>query len=953
MTARIQRARLLADDLRDALAQLASEPSSRAAIVFLDRLARLERFDGGDLRAAGADGLIADAREARTQNAAAFASWAGAGLGLDQLVDAGRRIADGAGETQSDRWAQDALLVAEVAPYLPAERRRRAEEVLEEVACLAESAPEPFLGAAQVAADRRECERPGETTARLLEAFESLPELVELDRKPTAAATLEDVYRVLSRRVPDRAEIERRIRRADEALSRATARKAQVIELFRRDAPLRMAAAVPDPLPAHALLRRLGEGELLLVRRGGRPVLEWWGPGAPTVSLVERGSTRELLPEPGTSPLRWLLPDAAGLGAAPGVLLQLGPDRVEIGWEIGGAAQGPDVRPARSEERVRFDQLETWLSCAPGAVEAEARRIAASAPNRLVARAFEDLAMRAGRARAGERNGRGCAFPVVACNTSSWLPGAVFQALVLPEARPPVGTLPLTDAFPGEAGTVDLLRRLFDRLGARQWALAPAMSLDLLELEGRSCMAAFALAAEAEARGVSVPADLVVSAAIELDPSGRPVLAPVSGCNAKARILERERPGCRFLYVPMPGEEVEPSTEIRLEPLPPLSVEAFFDRVLEPSTAPGFFEDLFHRAARADECYARQDYPAAEAGYRELLAMLESAPDSHPDVAERSFTALVRMGGIQLHGGRPDDAQRWFERARELARRHSTIRRTALVEMRVAVSESLVDNFRPDDAEAAIASEIGPWERALQEGFVDGPEHRMALVSLLATLHRVYLLRGDVEKAIEVEERAVAWAPAPERARTLGDLAVCYRRAGRFEEAERTLEQAFLQLDAMLLEKYRENTRRFLEYHRGRLALAAGWPVPPASELVALAESLHPEAAARWRLELLAGLVRLREGDEGGLAAIVGLLDRQERPFVRWHLGLGLLEAAELAPALGGRAREAAVRAFAASVPNLVHHPALAEAHRRFVEAVQAGRVDAEAESALRRLSAY
>lgn len=192
MTDRIERARFLGEQLSSAMAALGEATRGSDALLFLDRLARLEVYEPGVTGAV--DGLVAlvtEAQAARAEHAVELGVAAGGALDLERFLDAGRHLPLQDLEGERDGWLRDLLLIATVRPWLVGDRATLATRTLDRAMAMVEAEPEAFLGASALSADRREYEEPGalhEDAREVLARLTDLPLLVLFDRRQAAAA---------------------------------------------------------------------------------------------------------------------------------------------------------------------------------------------------------------------------------------------------------------------------------------------------------------------------------------------------------------------------------------------------------------------------------------------------------------------------------------------------------------------------------------------------------------------------------------------------------------------------------------------------------------------------------------------------------------------------------------------------------------------------------------------
>ncbi|HWV38383.1 MAG TPA: hypothetical protein VN033_07890 [Vulgatibacter sp.] len=604
------------------------------------------------------------------------------------------------------------------------------------------------------------------------------------------------------------------------------------------------------------------------------------------------------------------------------------------------------MRPPGGELRDWLPLLSDLAPFAPRAVEEELIRLAAH-PRLLVPerRAVERLRDRVARLDPTPADPAACAFPVVT-EGEAWLEGAVLHALASAEHRP--GACPAEQAFPGERSLLDLLAASDGRAFV---VPSPLLSTTrLCELVGDSCGAAFALALEAARRGTSVPRDVVVSAAIGPSADGL-VLRAVAGCDRKRRVLERERPGCRFFYVPIPGDEVRGSDAITLVPLEEgASLRTLFDRLLAPRPPPLRAEALLRQVREAEDLFAAQRYDEARPRWERIAQALPAAGLAQS--AQWNLTAITRLGAIELHAGRPEAAEAWFERAAAAAADAAGVSRLAVDQVRIYAAGALVDRMRPLEARRILEPRTRDWRRRLAADD-EGADRREMLIACLGATRRLRLLLGDAEGAVEAQRELVGWAPAAETARAMADLGDALRRSGRPGQAREALARARETLDWIPLATYRLQTEAFLAYHEGRLCLDTGAAGPDPAYLRGLLGALPARSAARWRLEELGALLRLRDGDRDAAGRLIDAADRAEAGFSRWQACLGVLRGAAVSPADEDALHAAAGERFARLAACTAGYPALDAARLRFCERLTARRERREAAAELLRRSAY
>ncbi len=614
------------------------------------------------------------------------------------------------------------------------------------------------------------------------------------------------------------------------------------------------------------------------------------------------------------------------------------------------AANPPVLAGDRYGERRPLHEWIPWLDdlapFAPRAVEAELLRIA-DRPRLLVPerRAILRLLERVVRLEAvAPDEAASCSFPVLGREGSS-IDGALLHAVAKPGSR--AGGCPVELAFPGERRMLSLLD---PSSGAMVFPSPLRSTSPICELVGDSCGAAFALAVEASRRGLAVPRDVVISAAIEDGPDGLE-LRPVSGCDRKRRILERERPGCRFFYLAAPGERVEPSASIELIPLEASRFEQLVAALLPQAEAS--MEALFRDVQEAEVHFDSQQYPVAQACWERILPRLPEPDGRETGEALRwRLTALARLGAIELHAGQPEAAAGLFRQASDLAQRSPGLSRLVVDDVQLQVASANLDRFRPDEAASILTPLTADWRRRLAADD-EGPERRELLLSCLGGMRRLHLLRGEADRAVEIQRELLSWSPASERARSLADLGECLRRDGRRDEAAVALAQAGHALPQIPLETYRAQTAAFVAFYQGRLALDTWEARPSLEELDSLRAALPSRSAARWRLELLARHLRLREGDPAAADELLAPPDPESSELGQWNAALGLIVGALISPPFADRLFRAAAERLEGLAAACERYPSLESMRLLFVRTIAANEDPVEVANSLLARSAY
>lgn len=517
-----------------------------------------------------------------------------------------------------------------------------------------------------------------------------------------------------------------------------------------------------------------------------------------------------------------------------------------------------------------------------------------------------------------------CAFPLLLDPQdprAEGIEGAVLQVRCLPSSQASsLGGLPIAQAL---AEDHPVLPWLADELGTEPYRLhvvpAPgALGCKVVDIEGSSLGLALLISLHAALRGRAVPANLVVSAAIERDRDGFR-LAPVDGAREKARILAMERPGCRFLVFPRPDEEPEPGNGITVEILGDGPVGPLLDRLLGAQPQLAVVEPRHRLVAKLDEArgaFGQQRYSEAEGMLKEVLRALKHPPErvSEQDVELWSFEARFRLAAIEMHQGAGAAA---LVKLDALASRGGAVpglTQALLVELVVNTAGAAIDSFDPDGAKALLdrISFLESIASATPQAFRTQELERQLLM-LSGTRCRLHLLCGELDLALAEQLRAVEVSAPNERARSLTNLGECFHRCGRDGAAREAWSRARSALD-QVEPHYRFHTGAFLTFYEGRAALMAGVSAGGARTIAEGAAVIVPQlpetAAARWRLEGLVMLARLMAGDVGALQGLVQRASGEKRDFRRWYMAVDLLRAAMLVPTVSGEVLDAATEVF-------------------------------------------
>lgn len=540
----------------------------------------------------------------------------------------------------------------------------------------------------------------------------------------------------------------------------------QVVTAYASHGPSRLTWPVP-----RLILSQTHDGELNLIQFGG-PKLEWIGDRSHGFLL----GTGSLMPAPG--PLDVVdyaeLPDLHDTTTLT-VLLD-GPLVLE--WEK--LAPRPSTFECPSFR---------WRQLAPGAAREEILAYIPSEPSRARRKELERLAA-ALTPKPLERAVGVMHFPVVVA------PGTGFPGALV-SLRAELGKSPGRRSNPDE----EAVQSTLENLGIES---TPELTIRIdsrgLELEGASLQLAALIATVSRliGREPSIPlaSGLVRGADVQ----------PADDLEAKSRIIENEAPEAPSLLPanPTPVREVLES--------------AFGPDVLVALTAACQVRPtaLVAKARSLRD----EDRPTAE----ELAANAIAAGATGLDLADAHWV----RGAIALHGARTDDALAHFDAAGQALDTASGRKRRFIaeeLESFVAIAE--LDRLRPRRA-------ISVLERALERLDAVAESDRDARwdevrIQVAGSLARAVLMVGGLERAIALlrESRHLSDIPQ-ERARTLGDLADLYRRAGRLAEAQEALAAARIAVHDIPSIVQKNRTMRFLELFEVRAGLAEPhYPIVP------------------------------------------------------------------------------------------------------------------------------
>lgn len=547
----------------------------------------------------------------------------------------------------------------------------------------------------------------------------------------------------------------------------------QPVTAYASHAPSRLTWPVP-----RLILSQTPDGELNLIHFG-TPRLEWIGDRCMGVLL----DSQSLMPTHG--PLRvasyFELPDPS-VASTVTVLLD---GALTLEWA--------SLLPRSSNfEAPSF----RWRQIAPGAARREILAYLPSEPSLARRRELEDLA------NALTPRPLECAvgvmhFPVVGA------PGTGFLGALLPvrvelgrSARPSQDEVAVSSAL--ESLGIESAPEFTFRVDTRG-----------LELEGASLQLAALIAAVSRLIGRE-PLIPIASGLV-----GDVEVHPADHLEAKSQIIGNEAPAVPSLLPTNPT----PVREVLFAAFGPDVMVALTAACRVTATA------LVAKAKGLRDEDRRQADELAESAIAAGAVGLDLA-DAH----------WVRAA-IALHAARTDDALAHFDLAcQALDAAPGRKRRFIAEELESFVAIAEIDRLRP-------ARAVSVLERALERLDAVAEPDRDARwdevrIQVVGSLARAVLMVGELDRAIALLSGSRDLSDVPrERARTLGDLADLYRRAGRLVEAHELLNAARASLDHIPSIVQKNRTMRFLELFEVRAGLAephyqivptrwADWPQP-------------------------------------------------------------------------------------------------------------------------------
>lgn len=321
-----------------------------------------------------------------------------------------------------------------------------------------------------------------------------------------------------------------------------------------------------------------------------------------------------------------------------------------------------------------------------------------------------------------------------------------------------------------------------------------------LRVEGRSAELALAVAAYSAAAGEAVSDGVAFTGAVDVDTTGADatIEAPEAlSVSAKLECLRDDwSPDARLVTGPGARPDVQSFSRVRA-----LTTALFSER----SSA---------RAAAATVDPLRELADAERAGrYSEGMGIAEQLWAERDRLPRAADAFRVALEGIRLsnHLALEKQFELWRARAREV-KGHAEPAQAAAWSANLAVRE--IDSGRPETA----VDMLEPALTALP--LRSSPD--LERVYLLGTLARGFSAIGDHDRAIELGDLAVAFAPFAERPRNTGDAALWRLRAGLASEALETLDAGEADLEAVAQEYDVALTRGFRALTRTRALIALG-----------------------------------------------------------------------------------------------------------------------------------
>lgn len=321
-----------------------------------------------------------------------------------------------------------------------------------------------------------------------------------------------------------------------------------------------------------------------------------------------------------------------------------------------------------------------------------------------------------------------------------------------------------------------------------------------LRVEGRSAELALAVAAYSAAAGEALSEGLAFTGAVDVDTTGADATIEAPEALSVSEKLEclRDDWSPDALLVTGPGARPDVRSFSRFTAL----VTAFFSARASTSADAATVDPL------------RELADAERAGrYAEGMEIAEQLWAERDRLPRAADAFRVALEGIRLsnHLALTKQYDLWRARGREV-NKHAEQAQAAALSANMAVRE--IDWGRPETA----IDMLEPALTALPPRSIPDLER----VYLLGTLARGFSAIGDHDRAIELGDLAVAFAPFAERPRNTGDAALWRLRAGLASDALETLDVGEAELEAVALEYDVALTRGFRALTRTRALIALG-----------------------------------------------------------------------------------------------------------------------------------
>jgi tetratricopeptide (TPR) repeat protein len=322
-----------------------------------------------------------------------------------------------------------------------------------------------------------------------------------------------------------------------------------------------------------------------------------------------------------------------------------------------------------------------------------------------------------------------------------------------------------------------------------------------LRVEGRSAELALAVAACSALRGVSVPAGVAFTGAVDVDATGRDgvLLAPEpTSLGLKLACLRDDwSPDARL--VSGRGEAAVTEGYGRLSELLSALFPASTSRAAQKTRLP----ELLTRLSEQERA----------GHYADALRTADELWTARERLPSRNDAARVAIEGTRLanHCADAEGFQAWRARAEPL-----------LPFADPALLATFAANVAIQAIDQGLAAEaIADLEAALA-AMPDRPAPDLERVQILGTLARACSASGRHDDAIRFGELAYRFAPFSERPRNAGDAALWWLRAGQFDAALEALDETEALLEDVAADFDVELTRGFRALTRTRALLGLG-----------------------------------------------------------------------------------------------------------------------------------